>query len=294
MDRANRVQFETPNLNRLVGRYTVVDMHFHSHHSDGRNGVAAIAERAADLGIGVAITDHNAIGGAVELSHYPEVMSIPGIEMTASEGTHLLAYFYHIEDLKRFYRDALTPYLGADVMSSTRLPMRQLLLRAKAHRGVVIFPHPYCAAYTGVFNLHFSDQDRAWFFQHADGVEAINAENLKKWNLKCALLGFNLDKAVTAGSDGHTVAQLGRAVCYADCKPSPRAFLDAVRARRSKVVGKETTILRKVSSNGMKLKTSLKNTPDLVEKNIRYGYTVINTTSRNLRDNVMRSINGGR
>ena len=294
MDRFNRVMFEKPPLERLVGRYTVVDMHFHSHYSDGRNSIEAIAERAAEMGIGLAVTDHNAIGGAVEISHYLEVLSIPGIEITSWEGTHLLVYFDRIDALQRFYTDELKPHLGVDVMSSSQLPLSQLLLRARAHRGLVIFPHPYCAAYTGVFNLQFSDEDRARFFQQADGIEAINSENLKKWNLKCALLGFNLNKSVTAGSDGHSIAHLGGAVCYADCKPTARAFLNAVRTRRTKVVGKEITMLKKVGSNGMKLKTNLKNTPNLVEKNIRYGYTVINSTSRTLRDNVIRSINGRR
>jgi hypothetical protein len=44
--------------------------------------------------IGVAITDHNEIRGAVEMDRIRDVLSIPGIEVTSGEGSHLLVYFY--------------------------------------------------------------------------------------------------------------------------------------------------------------------------------------------------------
>jgi predicted metal-dependent phosphoesterase TrpH len=72
-------------------------MHFHSHHSDGLNRIATIADRARELNIGIAITDHNAIQGAVEIDNYKDILSIPGIEVTSAEGTHILIYFYDIE-----------------------------------------------------------------------------------------------------------------------------------------------------------------------------------------------------
>jgi hypothetical protein len=124
-----------------------------------------------------------------------------------------------------------------------------------------------------------------------DGVEVINAGNLKKWNLQSAVLGFNLEKAITGGSDGHTLKQMGRVVSYAECKKDRKEFLDAVKKKRNKVIGKEINMLRKVTTNGFKLKTSLKNYPDLVEKNLKYGYTVINSKSKSLRDRVKRRIN---
>ena len=41
-----------------------------------------------------------------------------------------------------------------------------------------------------------------------------------------------------------------------------------MKKKQIKVVGKEIDILRKVRSNGHKLRTSLKHAPDIVEKNI--------------------------
>ena len=123
-----------------------------------------------------------------------------------------------------------------------------------------------------------------------DGVEVINSENMNKWNLKSALLGFNLNKAISGGSDGHSLYQLGRVVSYAACANDRRAFLSAVKNGRNKVVGKEIDIFRKVQSGGIKLKSNLKNYPDLMEKNFSYGRKVIHVKSKTFRDRVKTRI----
>jgi hypothetical protein len=78
-----------------------------------------------------------------------------------------------------------------------------------------------------------------------DGVEVINANNVSKWNLKCAVLGFNLDRAMVGGSDGHALNHMGRAVSYAQCPRTRHDFLDAVVHKANQVAGKEITLLHK-------------------------------------------------
>ena len=292
MNAQNRILFENPDLSALREKYAVVDMHFHTRYSDGRNSIREITERCRQLNIGVAITDHNAIAGAVEINRNRQVFSIPGIEITSLEGSHILVYFHDVKSLKAFYSDTVRPHMGGNVMSSISLSMEEIIERARVFDTVIIFPHPYCAAYTGICNSQFSQERLIRLWGMVDGVEVINSENLKKWNLKCAVLGFNLNKSITGGSDGHRLAQLGRVVTYADCSSTRSDFLDAVKKGRNKVVGKEIAILSKVTSNGYKLKTNLKNYPDLMEKNLRYSYSVINRKSRQLRENVKRSISG--
>ena len=119
----------------------------------------------------------------------------------------------------------------------------------------------------------------------------INAENLNKWNLRSAILGFNLDKCITGGSDGHRLVQMGKAVSYAACTPNRKAFLNAIKKKKNMVIGKEIDIIRKVTSNGVKLRTNIKNYPDLVEKNIKYGYSLINSKSKAIKNNFKRSFN---
>ena len=287
----HRIQFERPNLSKLKEKHTVVDLHFHSHYSDGHNSIKAIAQKARELGIGIAITDHNEIRGAVEIDEYRDILSIPGIEMTSMEGTHILIYFYHLSHLEAFYNEHVLPNMGNDIMSSTVLQMEEIIRRARKFKTIIIFPHPYCGVYTGIQNSYFSEERRAFIFSMVDGVEVINSENMKISNLRSAVLGFNLNKGITGGSDGHRTAQLGRVVTYARCRRNRKAFLDAIRKNKTQVVGKEIDLIRKVTSNGVKLRNNIKNYPDLVEKNLKYGYAVINTKSREIKENVKRSWN---
>jgi predicted metal-dependent phosphoesterase TrpH len=288
----HRIQFERPNLAQLKEKHTVVDLHFHSHYSDGHHSIEAIAQKARELGIGVAVTDHNEIRGAVEIGQYSDILSIPGIEMTSFEGTHILIYFYQLDQLEAFYHDHVIPHMGNDIMSSTVLQMEEIIKRARKFKTIIIFPHPYCGVYTGIQNSYFSDERREHIFSMVDGVEVINSENMKISNLRSALLGFNLNKGITGGSDGHRVVQMGRAVTYARCRRNSKAFLDAIKKKKTRVMGKEIDLIRKVTSNGVKLRNNIKNYPDLVEKNLKYGYTVINSKSREIKENVKRSWNG--
>ena len=289
---SHKILFERPNLDVLTEHYTVVDLHFHSEYSDGKNSIRSIAQKARELGIGIAVTDHNEIKGAAELDRYRGILNIPGIEITSIEGTHLLIYFYDIKSLKKFYKNDVKPRMGHDVMSSTSLEMEEIITCARNYETVIIFPHPYSATFTGIQNTYFPADRLEHLFGMVDGVEVINAENLSKWNLRSALLGFNLGLGITGGSDGHHLPQMGRAVCYAACRKDRRAFLDAVRSKKTRVIGKESDIIRKVGSNSLKLRNNIRNYPDLVEKNLRYSCSVINSKSKTLKDNVRRSFSG--
>ena len=289
----NRILFEKPNLPELSQQFTVVDMHFHSAHSDGRNSVNEIAEHAEMLGIGVAITDHNEIQGALEMDAHKNVLSIPGIEVTSSEGAHILVYFSDIDKLSRFYHHDIVPHMGPDTMQSTTVDMETIIWCAKQYQGITIFPHPFCGVYTGIANQHFEKERLEKLLGHVDGVEVINSENLNKWNLKSALMGFNLNKAISGGSDGHSLYQLGKVVTYAACPKDRKSFLTTLRQGQNRVIGKEIDILHKVQSNGIKLRSNLRNYPQLMEKNISYSRKVIHIKSKMFRDRVKTRFNDG-
>ncbi|MBW1641814.1 MAG: PHP domain-containing protein [Deltaproteobacteria bacterium] len=292
MNNTNRILFQKPDLSELTKQYTVVDLHFHSKYSDGINSVAEIAEKVRHQNIGIAITDHNEIKGAVEIDQYDDILSVPGIEVTSKEGTHILIYFYDIESLKQFYKNSIRPHMGSDIMSSTKLEMEEIITRARMYKSVIISPHPYCAAYTGIYNYHFPKDRFNKILELIDGVEVINSENFSKWNLKGALLGFNLDKAIIGGSDGHRLSQIGRAVTYAKCKKGRRSFLNAVKKKNTKVMGKEIDIFRKVRNGSFKLKSTLRNYPELIEKNIKYSTSFLNSKSPHIINDALQKIGG--
>ena len=280
----NKIIFEKPDIASLKKTYTVFDLHFHTRYSDGHNSVEVIAKKARELGIGLAITDHNEIRGALEIKKHKGILSIPGIEITSREGTHVLVYFYETESLIRFYSKYIKPSLGNNTMCSTRLPMEEIIDSAKLFQCIIIFPHPYCAAYTGLYNLNFSAERIAQMLEKVDGVEVINAENIHRWNLQCALLGFNLGKAITGGSDGHALYNMGKVVTYAACPPSGDDFLNAVKNRQTGIIGKEINLLRKVAYSSAKLNVNIMNYPELLGKNIRYSYRLINIKSHIIRE----------
>jgi predicted metal-dependent phosphoesterase TrpH len=286
----NKIVFEKPDIPSLISLYTVFDLHFHTRYSDGRSSIETIAKRALELGIGVAITDHNEIRGALEIEKHRSVLSIPGIEITSSEGTHILVYFYETESLKKFYRKYIRPFMGSDTMSSTKLTMEEIIYSAKMFKCVTIFPHPYSAVYTGLYNLNFSADRITRLLADIDGVEVINAENMHRWNLQCALLGFNLGKSMVGGSDGHSLYHMGKVVTYASCPKSREAFLNAVKNRQTGIIGKEINLIRKVAYNSAKLNVNIMNYPELLRKNIRYSYRLINIKSRIIREQLRFSL----
>ncbi|MFO8090567.1 MAG: PHP domain-containing protein [Desulfatiglandaceae bacterium] len=281
--------FKKPPLPALIDSHTVVDLHFHSRYSDGFNSIDAIAERVRKLGIGIAITDHNTIDGAVEMSRHKDIFSIPGIEITAKEGAHVLVYFSTLKGLIDFYSSEISSRLGKNLMASCALSMESIISLARSYDGIVVFPHPY-AAFTGVCNPIFRKRRQESLFAMVDGVEVINGGNVHRWNMKAAELGLNIKSGLTAGSDGHNLFQMGSAVTYANCKKDRKAFLNAIKRKKTWTIGKEVGLLLKVTSNGMKFRTNLNNTPDLFGKNMRYSYALIHSGSTRMRNHVYEKL----
>ncbi len=281
-----KIIFEKPDIAFLKKNFALFDMHFHTRYTDGRNRVEAIARRARALGIGVAITDHNDIRGALELARYRDVPSIAGIEITSREGTHVLVYFSQIGELETFFNCHVRPALGPSVMSSTGLCMDEVLSAASRFDALTVFPHPFCPTYVGICNLHLEASNLNAVLNRVDAIEVINAENLRRWNLKAAKLGRDLQKPVTGGSDGHFLSSLGLVLTMAPCEPTAKAMLAAIRQKRAMVIGKETNLLRKMAAGGAKVQVGVSRYPELLGKNLRFSYRVLHATSCTIRDRV--------
>ena len=81
-----RVIFDKPDT-ILMSRqgYNLVDMHTHTKYSDTLTRVKSLLKVAKKRRVGVAITDHNAIGGVVEAyKNNNSLLVVPGIEVTCS------------------------------------------------------------------------------------------------------------------------------------------------------------------------------------------------------------------
>ena len=75
-----------------------IDLHIHSHCSDGSDSIIELAEKIKNAGIKIfALTDHDTVAGCEEMAKIisPDIIFIPSIELTCKEDLvkcHILGY----------------------------------------------------------------------------------------------------------------------------------------------------------------------------------------------------------
>jgi len=186
-----------------------IDLHLHTRGSwDSLSDPEAILKRAKALGIGrVAITDHDRLGVALEMAAcYPERV-IPGEEIRTWEGFDLIGL-----------------YLQEEIPRGT--PAAECCRRIRAQGGLVYLPHPYAPGKGGGGRAAES------IAPEVDIVEAFNARLLRpEQNRRAVALAQRHGLARGAGSDAHTVREIGNAWVEVDPHPNePRALLEALRS----------------------------------------------------------------
>jgi hypothetical protein len=128
-------------------RWHKVNLHVHGEGSDPHEIVRQARHSEIDL---IAITDHQAFSrcdAVLEASHSPgrPLAVLPGIEITAQEGVHILAIFppeYSPEQRTRFLG-----WLGLTGTGDTRIAsnrnLADILQRIDDDGGIVVVPHPF-------------------------------------------------------------------------------------------------------------------------------------------------------
>ncbi|HQN92074.1 MAG TPA: PHP domain-containing protein, partial [Methanoculleus sp.] len=138
------IVFERP-LPREIRRlgYLPADLHFHTCYSDSATRVQDALRLAAEQGIGLAITDHNQIGGVVEAQREGMgVPLIPGIEVSANDGPHILLYFYSVSDLRDFYRRHIERNRRDGPFTAIRLDTQEIMDRREGYACIAAEAHP--------------------------------------------------------------------------------------------------------------------------------------------------------
>jgi len=234
-----RVHHEVPDLAALRKEGFVADMHFHTAYShDCKTPVKDIITHARKLGIWVAFTDHNRIGGVLEARKYKEAPVIPGIELCSKEGKEVLAYFRDDKALERFYDERIAPGLKEkNALRSSRTPYRmaELLRWLSVVQCLVVLPHPFAPqprrSY-GFFNR------RKNLLPSVDAIEVFNANVTRRANLAAGGWMLGLSAGASGGSDGHQLKWLGRAVTVSGAR-TPREHLEAIRCGAVTIHGRE-------------------------------------------------------
>lgn len=243
----NRVFFRRPDTERLARQgFAIVDMHFHSKYSDSLTRINDIIKKAKNMKIGVAVTDHNEIRGCIDAAKSnSSVMIIPSMEVTSFEGPHLLTYFYTLSELAEFYNKYVKNSKFKDPYSLTKLKVADVINAADGYNCLISAAHPYGYFSIGLLKAMNRKIIGRETINGIGALEAISGEMSRKINLKAVKSASFLEKAITAGSDGHSLFQLGRCISYSEAQ-SVEEFLDAVKKHKNFVVGKETNIFSKI------------------------------------------------
>lgn len=165
-----------------------IDMHSHTHRSfDCLSEPGRILDAARARGIDrLVVTDHNEIRGALELREADPERILVGEEVKTREGFDLIGIL-------------LTELIPRGT------PARETCERIRSQGGVVYVPHPFDVARSGAGH-HLAEI--------ADLVDVVEVHNARCWiptfDRRAAAWAALHGKLVGAGSDAHTVREIGR------------------------------------------------------------------------------------
>jgi predicted metal-dependent phosphoesterase TrpH len=186
-------------------------MHLHTARSfDSLNDPAALIAAADARGIDMlCITDHNEIATALTMKErYPERI-IVGEEVKTAEGVDVIGLFLHTHIAR-----------GTPARTTCELIHEQ--------GGMVYVPHPFARGKGGGGRILAAIEDLV------DAVEGFNARlHEQQLNAQAVQWAQARGLPLGAGSDAHTLAEVGRA--YADVpvfEHDAQSFREALRAGR--------------------------------------------------------------
>ncbi|MCK9276848.1 MAG: phosphotransferase [Methanoculleus sp.] len=223
------------------------DLHFHTRHSDSATRVRDALKLAARRGIGLAITDHNQTSGVAEAERQKiRVPLIPGIEVSANDGPHVLFYFYSAADLQDFYRRHIEKNRRNGPFTAIHLDTADILDRREDYSCIAAEAHPcgYAFLNRGVQRCIAGKCIDEEVFSRLDALEVICGGMARSHNLKAAGLAVAHSLGRTGGTDGHLLHELGGVVTCAEAD-TVEELLDAIRKRKTVVIGRERPLVEK-------------------------------------------------
>ena len=213
------------------------DLHLHSNFSiDAFASTAAILEKAKQNNLGLAIADHNVIGGSLESSRQKEVIIIPAIETLTYEGVHTLFYFAEITQLERFFNNVIKPHQDPQLL--IKIGVQELIQQSPRNHCLVGWPHPFVLNRGGCYQLvKRNKMSEEQLMSLVDFVEVINGAASLQENQAAAELAAKYQKAPTGGSDAHLLGDVG--TVYTEIAAnSTKEVLEAIASGQTKPDGK--------------------------------------------------------
>ncbi|MBZ0271011.1 hypothetical protein K8I61_03175 [bacterium] len=190
-----------------------VDLHLHSNYSDApKSTLSRIVDAVKRREIGISLTDHNEIRGAIKLIEQEEILVLPGIEVGSRERLEFLVYFAEPAMLEEYYRKCVEPYKRDRYFTKLECSFASIVPAAKEMGGLVALPHPFAPGYK---NINYNQKRRellfsADVFPNIDMIEVINGHMNDQRNFRAFALSEMFDKNAMVGSDSHRPEDIGR------------------------------------------------------------------------------------
>lgn len=169
------------------------DLHVHtccSRHpvwgNDATSSPREVVEEAMRKGLdGLAITDHNTTRGGllgVKAAKKTGLTVIPGVEISSTRGDIVVLGLNEVLEFK-----------------PKEMDVGEVVDLARDLGGVVVVPHPYRRSRPPTFVMEFK----------FDALEGFNARTSRRLNEKAKKLAEVVNVPVVAGSDAHTLGEIG-------------------------------------------------------------------------------------
>jgi len=197
-----------------------VDLHIHTRYSgDSDITLEQLIERCQKLEFGaIAITDHGTAEGALAMASKDTPFKIiVGEEVASSEG-EIIGLF-----LKESIPNGLSP--------------EETIQRIHSQGGVVCIPHPFDRYRSSAMKAHTLER----IANQIDIIEVFNARTIQFQDLKLPKeFAIKHNLLLGAGSDAHSIADIGRAYITIPNFNSRDEFLQSIS--HAKIHGKRPSV----------------------------------------------------
>jgi hypothetical protein len=207
------------------------DLHIHTCYSiDCLTPLEKIVARCLELGIDcVAVADHNTTAGALKLREIAPFKVIIAEEIATTAG----------EVMGLFLSEGIRPGVSAQEAIS--------LIRDQG--GLVAIPHPFGRSLPWHARVLTSTE----ILSRVDIIEAYNSRTPFSGSIRRAeMLAKEQGKAASAGSDAHTLGEIGRAYVEMPEFDGPGDFLNSLA--QGKIFGQRSSYLIHLASTWAKIR----------------------------------------
>ncbi len=214
------------------------DLHIHSRYSmDCTTPLEKIVERCRKLGITcVAIADHGTAEGGLKLREIAPFKVVVAEEILSTQG------------------EIMGMFLSRTIPSGMSVP--DTIAAIREQQGLVCIPHPFDSIRGSALDSKALDEIAG----QIDVIEVFNARNpFPRNSEKARVFADKHGLAGSAGSDAHTLPEIGNAYVEMPDFNTKEEFLEALR--KGRIGGHQTGLLTHFASSFARVKSKLVNHP---------------------------------